>query len=147
MNITKTLSNISRKCSDDYGNELNGNIKLYNRLNSCEVDSSIKENEILDMRTELNRCEASQPEFLRIAKDVVNYRNYSYPDWACYDMSMMLIGKLNNIGYDAEMRTGYFCSSDSNCLKHSWVMLRNVPIEAIKGVVISPDEYKNYYRE
>jgi len=150
MNITEILSNISVKCYSDYRNLTVENSMLYDSLNSCGINSAVNYslcwNELLDTRTLLNQCTASQPEFLSVASDVANYKPYSYPDWACYQMSMMLIGKLNNMGYDAEIRTGYHCSG-LNCSRHSWVMLNDVPIEATKGVVISPDDYKSYHRE
>jgi len=82
------------------------------------------------------------PEFLDIADRVAFYRTYDYPEWACLNVSEMLIEELENIGYEAKLQHGYL-----NDKGHFWVILTKIPIEATSGEIIEPAEYKDNYEE
>jgi len=83
-----------------------------------------------------------KPEFLVVAERVANHRIYNFPEWACNNMSEMLVDELTELGYEANTQEGEWFNDG-----HVWVILTKIPIEATSGRVIPPAEYKENYEE
>jgi hypothetical protein len=113
-----------------------------------------KENQIISLK-KLNDT-IKGIEFLTMAKNISNYRNWSYPDYVCTNFSNDLVIAFNKSGWIAETVNGYWYNNITNGTKncsqlnyerfncsHTWVIL-HVPIEATTGEIISPYENQSY---
>jgi len=147
-------------------NELNDTIedlednidKLNKDLKNC--NSSLSEiNKMADsfqsQLTSLLSTYIPKPDFLLIAEDVADRRDWIYNKYMCCDYARDLVRELKREGYKAKVEEGYWYYGEGDTCsaldeqrfecRHCWVVVE-IPIEATQGIMIPIDEYRRDYK-
>ena len=117
--------------------------------NLCEAEKDVLEQRIKKLEDERNSIINSKPLFQRIAEGVANEHEYS-SDYNCVDFTKELVKRLEEAGYETDEVEGYalWCGSNGNFheCQHAWTKV-TVYIESTTGEILSPDKYKEMYKD
>jgi hypothetical protein len=85
-------------------------------------------------------CQTS--DIAQIAANLVKEKGYT-DDYNCDEMSMELLRRYNNAGYEAEYCEGIYTGNGDN-QGHAWVRVCSY-VESTSGRLINADDFKKYY--
>jgi len=132
-----------QSAQEDYAN-------LSAQMNMLQNNLSSKEFEAIDLQKQLAGAQNKIPSFIPIAEKI-GERDWIYPDYICGDFSRDLVSQLRAQGWKANIVLGkWYNNGNGTCSTlnyerwkcgHFWVIV-SVPINAVTGEVIEPEEYK-----